>query len=89
MSKNTRIDIEGTSVGIANKAGDEYLSLTDLAKYKNPDHTGIVIAHWLSTRYTIEFMGVWERVNNPDFNVTEFSYVKNQSGSNGFVLSTK
>jgi len=42
-----------------------------------------------NTRYTIEFMGIWERVSNPDFNLTEFSYIKNESGSNGYVLSAK
>lgn len=48
-----------------------------------------VISHWLSTRYTIEFMGIWERVSNPNFNLTEFSYIRNESGSNGYVLSAK
>jgi len=43
----------------------------------------------LSTRYTVEFMGVWEKINNPDFNVTEFSNIKNESGSNGYVLTSK
>jgi hypothetical protein len=42
--------------------------------------TGLVISHWLSTRYTIDFLGIWERVNNPDFNVTEFSNIKNEAG---------
>jgi len=43
----------------------------------------------LSTRYTVEFMGLWEKLRNPDFNVTEFSNIRNQAGSNGFVLSGK
>ena len=60
-----------------------------MARFKNAETTGIVIAHWLSTRYTVEFMGLWEKMNNPLFNVTEFSYIKNESGSNGFVLSAK
>jgi hypothetical protein len=60
-----------------------------MARFKNADTTGLVISHWLSTRYTIEFMGLWEQLNNPIFNVTEFSYIKNESGSNGFVLSAK
>ena len=58
-------------------------------KYKNAEATGLVISHWLSTRYTVEFMGIWERVNNPDFNVTEFSNIRNESGSNGYVLTSK
>jgi hypothetical protein len=60
-----------------------------MAKYKNPAETSLVISHWLSTRYTVDFMGVWERLNNPNFNTTEFSSIRNESGSNGFALSTK
>jgi len=89
MAKNKKIDIAGNIVSIAQKDGSDYISLTDLAKHKNAEHTGVVISHWLSTRYTVEFMGIWERVNNPDFNITGFSYIRNESGSNGFVLSTK
>lgn len=87
--KNKTIDVNGTIVTIYQKNSNDYISITDLARHKNPDYTGQVISHWISTRYTIEFMGIWERVNNPDFNVTEFSYIRNESGSNGFVLSTK
>ena len=47
------------------------------------------LSHWLSTKYTIEFMGLWEQMHNPGFNVTEFSNIKNEAGSNGFVLSSK
>ena len=58
-------------------------------KHKNSESTGLVISHWMSTRYTIEFMGLWEKMHNPDFNVTEFSNIRNESGSHGFVLSSK
>jgi hypothetical protein len=51
-------------------------------KYKNAEATGLVISHWLSTRYTVEF-------NNTDFNVTEFSNIKSESGSNGYVLTSE
>jgi hypothetical protein len=60
-----------------------------MAKYKNAEATGLVISHWLSTRYTVDFMGIWERINNPGFNVTEFSNIKNEAGANGFVLTSK
>ncbi len=89
MDKNTKIEIIGSDVTLFSKGEEDYISLTDLAKHKNAEHTGVVISHWMSTRYTIEFMGIWERVNNPSFNLTEFSYIKNESGSNGFVLSAK
>ena len=81
-----KVTIQGVPVSISKRAQQDYISLTDLAKHKNPEYTGQVIAHWLSTRYTIEVMGVWEKCNNPAFNVTEFSYIKNESGSNRLTL---
>ena len=68
---------------------DDYISLTDMAKYKNAEATGIVISHWLSTRYALDYLGIFERLNNPDFNVTEFGNIRNEAGSNGFVLTVK
>jgi hypothetical protein len=71
------------------KEQKDYISLTDMAKQKNAEATGYVISRWLSARYTIDFMGIWERVNNPDFNIVEFNNIKNESGSTGYVLTTK
>lgn len=85
-----KIDVQGQEIStIQPRDNVDYISLTDMAKHKNPESTGLVISHWMSTRYTVDFMGVWERLNNPDFNVTEFSNIRNESGSNGFVLSSK
>ena len=86
----TNINAGGQEIQVryGGTAGD-YLSLTDMAKYRNAEATGLVISHWLSTRYAIDYMGIWERVNNPDFNLTEFSNIRNQSGTNGFVLTCK
>lgn len=67
----------------------DYISLTDMAKTRNAEATGLVISHWLSTRYAIEYLGIWESVNNPSFNLTEFSNIKSQAGANGFVLTCK
>jgi hypothetical protein len=83
------ISVQGTDIVILNQTGEDYISLTDMAKYKNAEATGLVISHWMSTRYTVEFMGIWEQLHNPDFNITEFRNIRNESGSNGFVLSTK
>jgi hypothetical protein len=58
------------------KDGD-YISLTDISKYKNTKTTGLVISHWMSTKYTIEFMGLWEKMHYSNFNVTELSNIKN------------
>ncbi len=89
MAKNNTIKIEEKEIIVFSQNNEDYLSLTDMARFKNAETTGLVISHWLSTRYTVEFMGLWEKMNNPLFNVTEFSNIKNESGSNGFVLSAK
>ena len=87
--KNSAIEILGNTITIFKSKDEDYISITDIARHKNPKATGLVISHWLSTRYTIEFMGLWEKMSNPDFNVTEFRNIRNESGSNGFVLSSK
>ena len=87
--KKENIVVQGTEIAVLAHGQDDYISLTDMARYKNAQATGLVISHWLSARYTVEFMGVWERINNPDFNVTEFSNIKMESGANGYVLTSK
>ncbi|MDR2801753.1 MAG: KilA-N domain-containing protein [Prevotellaceae bacterium] len=89
MSKKESITVQGTEIILFSHKKEDYISLTDMAKYKNAEATGLVISHWLSTRYTIDFLGIWERINNPDFNVTEFSNIKSEAGANGFVLTSK
>jgi hypothetical protein len=88
MAKET-INVKGTEIILLSHRKDDYISLTDMAKYKNEEATGLVIAHWLSTRYTVDFLGIWERINNLNFNVTEFSNIRNETGTNGFILSSK
>ena len=65
----------------------DYISLTDIAKYKNSEFPADVIKNWLRLRSTIEFLGLWERLYNPDFKLVEFDQFKNQAGGNTFVLS--
>jgi hypothetical protein len=89
MKNKTKLTIKGNEIIVMQTNKEDYISITDIAKYKNTDSTGLVISHWLSTKYTIEFMGYWEKMHNPDFNVTEFSNIRNEAGSNGFVLSGK
>lgn len=66
---------------------DDYISLTDIAKYRNSDDPRFVIQNWMRTRFTVEFLGIWEQLNNPDFNRVEFEAVKNEAGSNAFVMT--
>ena len=87
MSKTQKIHVHGKEITVISSAQHDYISLTDIAKHKNQELTGLVISHWMSTKFTIEFMGLWEQMHNPDFNVTEFSNIKNDAGSNYFGLS--
>lgn len=89
MSKTHKIEVEGEIITVVNRHNEDYVSLTDMAKFKNAQATGLVISHWLSTRFAIEFLGIWEQINNPNFNITEFSNIRLNAGSNGFVLSAK
>ena len=89
MAKKDTINVQGTEIVLLSHRKDDYISLTDMARYKNAEATGLVIAHWLSTRYTVDFLGIWEQINNPDFNVTEFGNIRNETGTNGFILSSK
>lgn len=87
MNKNKKITVKGLQIVTLQKNKEDYISLTDMAKFKSYD-SGIVIANWLSTRYTVQFMGAWEQLHNPNFNLMEFNKIKNESGSNGYIISS-
>lgn len=77
------------SIAIVSQERMDFLCLTDIAKLKNPDHSDDVIRNWMRNRGTVEFLGVWERLNNPDFNPVEFDGIRLQTGLNSFVLTPK
>lgn len=81
-------EVEVKGIGVRYKRIDEedYISLTDIAKAKNPDHSGLVISHWLRNNSTIQYLGLWETLNNENFNVTEFGNIRNKSGENSFAI---
>lgn len=81
------ISANGIEIRINEVNHEDYISLTDIAKKANPDEPRFVIQNWLRNRSTIEFLGLWETLNNSDFNRVEFEAFKNSSGSNAFVLS--
>jgi hypothetical protein len=81
--------VQGTEIAVLAHRKDDYISLTDMAKYKNAEIPGTVISHWLSTVFCTSFMGLWEKMNNPDFNLTGFREIKMQSSEPGFALSPK
>ena len=80
--------VQGTEIALFSKRGEEdYFSLTDIARKFNADNPSMLIVNWMRNRDTIEFLGVWEKLYNPDFNLIEFDKIKNESGLNRFVLS--
>ena len=89
MSKNITEKLNANGVEIRTVLGineQDYISLTDIAKYKNSDFPADVVKNWMRIRNTIEFLGLWEQLNNPNFKLVEFDQFKNNAGSNGFVL---
>lgn len=78
-------DTEITVLSYVN--ADDYISLTDIARYKNPEFPADIVKNWMRMRNTIEFLGLWEELNNPEFKLVEFDQFKNDAGSNAFVLS--
>lgn len=86
-SKRTSIEVQGTSIGILTQPGGDYISLTDMVR--NFDGAGALIEQWLKNKDTVLFLGVWERITNPDFNSLEFEGIKNEAGRNSFFLSAK
>ncbi|HPG35183.1 MAG TPA: KilA-N domain-containing protein [bacterium] len=87
MSSSKEIVVLTETVRVYQIHKDDYISLTDIAKHKNADDPRFVIQNWMRTRFTVEFLGIWEQLNNPDFNRVEFEAVKNEAGSNAFVMT--
>ena len=83
-----KIIVQNIKISLFNKQKEDYISLTDIAKYKS-DEPKIVIQNWLRNKNTIEFLGLWEHLNNPTFKGIEFEAFKNEAGSNAFTLSPK
>jgi len=82
-----QLNIKGTVVSYFFEKDADFICLTDMAKVKSYD-SGIVISNWLTTKYTVQFMGAWEQLHNPNFNLMEFHKIKNEVGTNGFIVSS-
>jgi hypothetical protein len=86
--KKDTIHAKGIDIGIyTTDFENEFISLTDIAKYRNVDDQRFVIQNWMRNRNTIEFLAVWETLHNPDFNRVQFEAVKNEAGLNRFVMT--
>jgi len=84
-----KIKVLSTEITIKTQQDEDYISLTDIARYKDAQRTDYIISNWLRNRNTIEFLGIWERLNNPDFNPIEFDGIRKQAGLNSFILTSK
>jgi hypothetical protein len=83
-----KITAKGTEITVlSHGTPDDFISLTDIAKYKNPEEPNVVVANWLRNRNTIEYLGIWEQLNNTEFNPLEFEGYLNAAGANAFTLS--
>ena len=82
------IHAKGIDIGIyTNDFENEYISLTDIAKYRNDNDPRFVIQNWMRNRNTVEFLAVWEELHNPDFNRVQFEAVRSEAGLNRFVMT--
>ncbi len=83
----TIISVQDEEVRLLNHKIGDFISLTDIAKYRNSEEPFSVINNWMRSRSTIEFIGLWEKLNNPVFKPIEFDRFRNEAGNNYFVLS--
>src|SRR3970040_176311 len=84
-----KIEVLSKEVTVYTQNDADYICITDIAKYKNAEGTDDLIRNWLRNRNTIEFLGIWEQLNNPDFKPIEFDGLKKKAGLNSFILTAK
>ena len=89
MAINKKINVQGLEVVLYQNNEEDYLSLTDIARYKDAYNTDDIIKNWLRNRNTVELLGFWEMMYNPNFKPVEFDGFRKQSGLNSFVLTPK
>lgn len=80
------LNVQGTEITIIKVHAEDYICLTDMLKAKDGD---FFVTDWLRNRNTLEYIGIWEKVNNPDFNYGEFATIRNNAGLNNFKISVK
>lgn len=84
MAKNKNIEVNGSQISVLTKDEVDYISLTDMTGgFK--EGSGL-IGKWITNKNTIEYLGIWEKINNPAFNYPEFGVIENESGVNRFIL---
>ena len=91
MSKTRKstIEVQGAAITILSQQEKDFICLTDIARVKNADRSDDLVRNWLRNRNTVEFLGIWEQLNNPDFNSVEFDGIRMLAGLNSFALTPK
>jgi hypothetical protein len=89
MAKNKTINVKESEITVVQNEQLDFISLTDIAKYKDANNTDSIIQNWLRNRNTIELLGFWETIYNPNFKPLEFEGFRKQAGLNSFVLTPK
>ncbi len=84
-----KINVKNTDLTIIQINDADYICITDLARYKNAEHTDDVIKNWIRNRNTIELLGIWESLYNPNFKPVEFDGFRKEAGLNGFIMTSK
>ena len=84
--KSKKINVQDIEITITSINDEDYISLTDMLKAKDGD---FFISDWLRNRNTVEFLGIWERIYNPNFNYGEYATIRNQAGLNSYKISVK
>ena len=86
VKKNAELIANGQTVRMMKVDGSDFICLTDIARFKNPDFPADVVRNWMRSKMTVAFLGLWEQLHNPCFNMVEFDQFKNEAGANSFVL---
>ncbi len=89
MSKTKRIEVLSQEVAVRTVNQADYICITDIGRYKDSERTDDLIRNWIRNRNTIEFLGIWEQINNPDFKPVEFDGFRKQAGLNSFTMTPK
>ena len=89
MAKNKKINVQGIDVVLYEDHKEDFISLTDIARHRDSERSDYILQNWMRNRSTVEFIGLWEKFNNPNFNSIEFDGIKNMTGSNSFSLTPK
>lgn len=87
MTKNNQVEVKGININYKKIDEKDYISLTDLARYANPQEPKVPILTWIRNKDVISFLGVWESLHNPNFKGHEFETFKNEAGQNKFYIS--